>query len=278
MYPTHYNNVSPRLGVAWDVFGTGKTVVRSGFGMIYIQPSIRTFMFGGGGLNLNPSGLPKVLPDGTTVPGTGNLTTFLVSGADPSLITWNEAGPIFPVSGTSSNSCSTEVPCTVFAVDPKLDTPYVLNWNLNIQHQITPSMMLQVAYVGNRGVKLYSIVDQNQPNPAIATDPATGCYSSFSDNTPCYQPARPFSTNCPVSLGGLGTGGPCFPYLGFVNTLGNQWIHRRRASTGGCAWRSTSSTFTRITSPSLSLSLTRYHAVVGDIRGSAPGRHGRGGW
>ena len=83
-------------------------------------------------------------------------------------------------------------------------------------------MMLQVAYVGNRGVKLYSIVDQNQPNPAIATDPATGCYSSFSDNTACYQPARPFSTNCPVALGGLGTGGPCFPYLGFVNTLGNQ--------------------------------------------------------
>lgn len=222
LYPTHYNNVSPRLGVAWDVFGTGKTVVRSGFGMIYIQPSIRTFMFGGGGLNLNPSGLPKELPDGTTVPGTGNLTTFLVSGADPSLISWNEAGPIFPVSGTSSNSCSTAVPCTVFAVDPKLDTPYVLNWNLNIQQQITPSMMLQVAYVGNRGVKLYSIVDQNQPNPTIATDPATGCYSSFSDNTPCYQPARPFSTNCPASLGGLGTGGPCFPYLGFVNTLGNQ--------------------------------------------------------
>jgi hypothetical protein len=222
LYPTHYNNVSPRLGIAWDVFGTGKTVVRSGFGMIFIQPSIRTFMFGGGGLNLNPSGLPKELPDGTTVPGTGNLTTFLVSGADPSLITWNEAGPIFPVSGTSSNSCSTEVPCTVFAVDPKLATPYVLNWNLNIQQQITPSMMLQVAYVGNRGVKLYSIVDQNQPNPTIATDPATGCYSSFSDNTPCYQPARPFSTNCPVSLGGLGTGGPCFPYLGFVNTLGNQ--------------------------------------------------------
>jgi hypothetical protein len=222
LYPTNYNNISPRLGVAWDVFGTGKTVVRSGFGMIFIQPSIRTFMFSGGGLNLNPSGLPKILPDGTTIPGSGDLNTFFVSGADPSLVTWNEAGPIFPVSGTSSNSCSTEVPCTVFAVDPKLHTPYVLNWNLNIQQQITPSMMLQVAYVGNRGVKLYSIVDQNQPNPAIATDPANGCYESFSDNTPCYQPARPFSTNCPVSLGGLGTGGPCFPYLGFVNTLGNQ--------------------------------------------------------
>jgi Carboxypeptidase regulatory-like domain len=222
LYPTKYNNVSPRLGIAWDVFGTGKTVVRSGAGMIFIQPSIRTFMFGGGGLNLNPSGLPKILPDGTTVPGTGNLNTFLVSGADPSLVNWNQAGPIFPVTGVGAASCSTAVPCTVFAVDPNLRTPYVLNWNLNIQQQLSPTMLLQVAYVGNKGVKLYSTVDQNQPNPAIATNSANGCYSSFSDNTPCYQPARPFSTNCPVALGGLGTGGPCFPYLGFVNTLANQ--------------------------------------------------------
>jgi hypothetical protein len=59
-YPTNYNNISPRLGVAWDVFGTGKTVVRAGFGMIYEQPSIRTFMFNGGGLNLNPSGVAGV--------------------------------------------------------------------------------------------------------------------------------------------------------------------------------------------------------------------------
>lgn len=63
-YPTNYRNLSPRLGMAWDIFGTGKTVLRSGFGMIFVQPSIRTFMFSGGGLNLNPSGLPKLLPDG----------------------------------------------------------------------------------------------------------------------------------------------------------------------------------------------------------------------
>ena len=59
-YQTNYNNVSPRVGVAWDIFGTGKTVLRSGFGMIYVQPSIRTFMFSGGGLNLNPSGVAGV--------------------------------------------------------------------------------------------------------------------------------------------------------------------------------------------------------------------------
>src|SRR5262249_30251291 len=50
-YDTNYNNVSPRIGVAWDVFGTGKTVLRAGGGVIFAEPSIRTFMFSGGGLN-----------------------------------------------------------------------------------------------------------------------------------------------------------------------------------------------------------------------------------
>ena len=129
-YKTNYNNISPRLGVAWDVFGTGKTVVRGGFGMIFMQPSIRTFMFNGGGLNLNPSGVNKVVDntDGTstTIPGTGNLTTFLVTGADPSAVNWS----------TSWNDLSAEHGRQFvqrhgalhrFGVDPNLKTPYVLN-------------------------------------------------------------------------------------------------------------------------------------------------------
>ena len=223
-YKTNYNNISPRVGVAWDVFGTGKTVLRSGFGMIFVQPSIRTFMFNGGGLNLNPSGVPKIVnnTDGTTttIPGTGSLTTFLVSGASPSLINWSQEGPIFPT-GTSSNSCSADVPCTVFGVDPNLHTPYVLQWNLNLQQVVAPNTLLQIAYVGNRGVKLYSITDPNQADPAIST--ANPDFSLFDDNSAVEQLARPYTTNCPVTIaGGLGTGGPCFPYLGFFNSLGNQ--------------------------------------------------------
>ena len=32
-----------------------------------------------------------------------------------------------------------------------------MNWNFNVQHELTPSMILQVAYVANHGVKLYSV-------------------------------------------------------------------------------------------------------------------------
>lgn len=206
-YRTNWSNVSPRAGVAWDVFGTGKTVVRSSFGLIYIEPSIRTFAFNGGGLNLNPSALVH--------PGAnGNINSFLVEGADPSLINWpvvgqTKPGPIFPVNDSTLTSCSAASPCAMFAVDQNLKTPFVMNWNLNLQEQVTANTALQVAYVGNRGVNLYSTLDLNQVNTAL--------------DDGSEQLGRPLTASCPVSQGGLGIGGaPCYPYISFLNYLGNK--------------------------------------------------------
>lgn len=199
-YQTNWKNFSPRLGVAWDVFGTGKTVLRSGFGVMYVQPSIRTFAFNGGGLNLNPSALIQ--------PGAnGNISSFVITGGDPSLINWSTAGPIFPVNGSVSSSCDSTNPCDFFAVNQKLKTPYVLNWNLNLQEQLTPSTMLMVGYVANRGDQLYSTIDLNQVNPAI--------------DDGSEQLGRPMTASCPAPIG-LGIGGaPCYPYIGFLDSLGN---------------------------------------------------------
>ncbi len=205
-YPTNYNNLSPRVGVAWDVFGTGKTVLRSGFGIIFEQPSIRTFMYNGGGLNLNPSGVPYVDASGNVVQPTGTITSFLQESSDGSQINWSSTGPIFP--SAAGNQCSLSSQCNLFAVDQHLKTPYVMNWNLNVQQQLTKSAVLQIAYVANHGVKLYSVTDINQVNPA------------YDDGTETV--GRPLNTNCPVSEGGLGTGGPCFPWLGFFNYLSNR--------------------------------------------------------
>lgn len=211
-YPTNYNNISPRIGMAYDVFGSGKTVIRSGFGMIFEQPSIRTFMFSGGGLNLNPSGVPYVDGSGNVQQPTGSITSFLQVSSDGSALNWlapNQTPTIFPVS-TAGNICSVDSQCDVFGVNPHLKTPYVMNWNLNIQQALTPSMLLQVAYVANHGVKLYSVTDLNQSNAAF--------YNQQGDETL----TRPLVTNCPVDQGGLGLGGPCHPQIGYLSYLSNQ--------------------------------------------------------
>jgi hypothetical protein len=208
-YPTNYNNLSPRVGVAWDVFGTGKTVLRSGFGVIFEQPSIRTFMFNGGGLNLNPSGIPYVDASGNLIQPKGTINSFLVESNDGSQINWSSTGPIFP--SAAGSQCSLSSQCSVFGVDQHLKTPYVMNWNLNIQQALNDSTVLQIAYVANHGVKLYSVTDINQVNPTIG--------NNFDGGSEAI--GRPLNTNCPTSEGGLGIGGPCFPYIGFLDFLSN---------------------------------------------------------
>ena len=54
IYPMEKNAISPRIGLAWDVFGRGKTVLRAGGAIIFEQPSIRDFI-NSGGVNLNPT-------------------------------------------------------------------------------------------------------------------------------------------------------------------------------------------------------------------------------
>jgi hypothetical protein len=187
--------------MAWDIFGTGKTILRSGFGLIFVQPSIRTFI-NSSGLNLNPSALIQ--------PGAnGNITSFTKTDGDASNINWSTTGPIFPVNDPTLNTCSADLPCSFFGVDQHLKSPYVVNWNFSLQHEFTPSTMLQAAYVANHGVSLYSTVDINQADLSLLPN-----YDQ--------QLARPMTASCPEPVG-LGIGNaPCFPYMSYMNFLGNQ--------------------------------------------------------
>ena len=210
LYKTNHGDVSPRIGVAWDPFGTQKTVLRAGFGMIYVQPTIRTFMFSTGGLQLNPTALIQ--------PGAnGNVTSFLQTGAPTDQITWDPAGPIFP-SNSDANVCDAASPCDFFGVDRNIKTPYVMNWNVNLQQAITPNTVLQVGYVANRGVHLYSDIDLNQADQALAfqlVEDAGGLEEVYPDEGEIIQQARPFVTNCTTGKG------LCAPYIRFLNFLGN---------------------------------------------------------
>ena len=92
-------------------------------------------------------------------------------------------------------------------IDRNIKTPYVTTWTVNIEHSFTPNLVLEIAYVANHGSRLVGIRDINQVNPAL-------------DNG-TEQFGRPFTYNCPVSEGGAGAGGPCFPYLAQVFQMGN---------------------------------------------------------
>jgi outer membrane receptor protein involved in Fe transport len=188
------NNFAPRLGISWDPFGKGKTVLRAGAGMTYEYPHLSTFLGQNGVNNATTPGI-NVIPTGaigSNLEGNGG-TIVAASTTQRSGLNWSADGPVFNVAVDCTSS-----PCDILGVRHDLKAPYVWSWNFNIQQALSPSTSLQVAYVGNRGVKLYSVRDINQVDPVSAAEIACGH---------CEQDGRPFAT--------------AYPFLEFVNFLEN---------------------------------------------------------
>ncbi|HYL46831.1 MAG TPA: TonB-dependent receptor, partial [Candidatus Limnocylindrales bacterium] len=214
-YNGDHNNFAPRVGIAWDPWGKGKTVFRAGAGINYEIPHISAFIGQNGVDNATTPGLNDIPTGaiGSNIPGNivaSGLTLFPCTGGPASncMNYGDGSAPIFPVATAALNCDPTQggTPCDILGVARNLRTPYVISWNVNVQQALTNTTSVQVGYVGNHGVKLYSVRDINQVN--VANDDGS------------EQFGRPFTFNCPAPIGG-GAGGPCFPFLGFVNFLEN---------------------------------------------------------
>jgi Carboxypeptidase regulatory-like domain/TonB dependent receptor len=199
-YHVQHDNFAPRLGIAWDPWGTGKTVFRSGAGIIYETAPISDFIgqTAGGGIGLN------AIPTGATgvTPGGGSIFAAVVFPSGNQLNWELPPAQVFPFLGQGT-SCNPTDPCSITSVRNHLDTPYTIFWNLNVQRAIGNWSSLQVGYVGQRGVKLFSLLDINQPDPIAAA----ACFDGGGDKATCEQENRPFSNK--------------FPFLGETTEFGN---------------------------------------------------------
>jgi Carboxypeptidase regulatory-like domain/TonB dependent receptor len=158
LYNPDYRNWAPRVSVAWDVFGHQKTVLRAGYGIFYDATSQDMFL---GHLPFSSSFDPGVAYSG--LPGAGQISFGL-----PNQVPFAPGVPVFSNYKPMGDS---------FGIDPNIRTPYLQNYNLNLQQQITRKMVLQVGYVGSEGHKLWDFRDINQPSQAqiTAADLACGC-------------------------------------------------------------------------------------------------------
>jgi len=194
-YHTDFNNFAPRLGIAWDPHGKGRTVFRVGAGIIYEIPHISVFIgqnnTNANGISLNPTGVAGA-PVG---PGGGNIAANTLSPPPSQMsIAWKDGGPVFGDLSPSDLSCDPDNLCPVFGVDPNLKTPYIFNWNANVQQAMWKNAALTIAYVGNKGTKLYNIRDINQ-----------NIYADDSEGD--EQSGRPFNLQ--------------FPSLSYIYSLAN---------------------------------------------------------
>lgn len=121
----------PRIGVAWDLFGSGKTLLRSGYGIFQ-----------------DPLGLHYLLLAGLRNPPF--LLRANVQGLD--------AGA-FPAGGYRQLLEAPTLDLRAERIPYDLDQPYVQQWNLTLQQALGRNRTLRVAYVGSRGVDLSTIIE-----------------------------------------------------------------------------------------------------------------------
>jgi hypothetical protein len=162
-YRNDYNNFGPRLGFAWDPRGNGNTVFRAGGGVIFEIPHISVFIgqnnTNANGISLNPTGVTgaPVGPGGGTI-----VAATLEPDPDAMSANWKSGAPVFGDLSLGNVSCTADLPCPVFGLAKNLSTPYVINWNANVQQAMWKNAALTIAYVGNKGTRLYNIRDTNQ--------------------------------------------------------------------------------------------------------------------
>ncbi len=201
LYPSDFKDFSPRAGFAWDVTGKGTTVVRGGFSVMYSAFSAVALLNENSFQNSTSVTIAAV-PTGATLQvgqcqatnncgtpgGTINLSSAALTagslnwdptiGGHPTL----NGGKVFPTSATTLcgdgatytvglNTYTNAPPCNILAIDPNLTTPYVVNWNLGVQHSIGNNLSLEVGYVGNIGRRLTGFRDINQVNLQTGVQP-----------------------------------------------------------------------------------------------------------
>ncbi len=152
MHP-EWLNVQPRVGLAWDPFGDGRTSVRAGYGM---NSNFIAGEFYIDAANAPPFGLEQRLVN--------------VGFDDP----WGSAGRANPYPVTLGRDLQFPPYPLLIQVPTDLDTTRVHSWNLGVQRQLGDDMAISASYLGNYLMNVWGDVTGN-PGTIPAANPTGPC-------------------------------------------------------------------------------------------------------
>ncbi|MFQ5927551.1 MAG: hypothetical protein ACE5MH_08975, partial [Terriglobia bacterium] len=200
LFKDDLDNFGPVIGLAWDPWGDGKTAVRAGFRITYVQDPlgiIERNLDDNEGLVIDEDCIPL---DGTCQNNPTLLRNVLAGG------TTAPAVPEFrlPAVRTILNSSSQDF--RTYATN--LATSYYNEWTFGLQREVLPNLALEARYVGQRGVKLRRMANFSEIN-IFAFDPVTNM--SFLDSFIIAQQNLACNTSQGLSKFGFSdaSGAPC---------------------------------------------------------------------
>jgi len=182
-------NFAPRIGLAWDPFGDGKTSVRAGFGLFY---------------NIQMSEIDRI-----STTSNAPITTV----ANPRVlypIPFEDCCIPAVLQADPNASSSLE------RIDFLAPQSYRMQWNLNVQREVLPETTITLGYVGSRGVDLFRVYQSNSADPVDPSQCGPGdgptCVNPMPERSSFYFPV------CrPGGPGGITCDRPDNSYL-FGNT------------------------------------------------------------
>ena len=146
LYNPDKKNFGPRIGFAWDPRGNGKTSIRGGYGIYYVNDEVITTVRNNVETNA-----------GLQATSTNSGLTSFANAPTPVIV------PTFKIPRTNADNYALNSSNAIGYTNPNLRTPYLQSYSFSVQHDFKGTI-LDIRYVGNHGTKLLRGIDFNQVN------------------------------------------------------------------------------------------------------------------